>query len=209
MFAARAEDLVGGVAIDDISGELTKGVGTGESEPADPSEGSGSSPGSDGDGISAPDEKPVEPTPIDPVVPTEPVVVKITGARLGLMAAWLEDGRVMLLPAYIYTNADGDVGSVYAIIDEYLGFADPSDTTVPGPTDSTDLPEPPPLIDDELAATLVGLSEEDAIANAEANGWIVRIAARDGESFQLTTDWVENRVNLVVDDGMVTAVTIG
>lgn len=213
MFAARAEDLVGGAAIADISDALTKDSVVEEGEPVDPSEGSGSgsgsSPGSGGDDAPAPDEKPVEPMPIDPVEPMEPVVVEITGARLGLMAAWLEDGRVMLLPAYIYTNADGDVGSVYAIVDEYLGFADPTDTTVPGPTDSTELPAPPPLIDEETAATLVGLSEDDAVTNAEANGWIVRIAERDGEKFPLTADWVENRVNLVVDNDVVIGVTVG
>ncbi|MEN9792862.1 MAG: hypothetical protein RL330_940 [Actinomycetota bacterium] len=211
MFAARAEDLEGGADIADISGALTKESVVGEGEPVDPSEGSGSgsSPGSDGDDVPAPDEKPIEPMPIEPVEPMEPVVVEITGARLGLMAAWLEDGRVMLLPAYIYTNADGDVGSVYAIVDEYLGFADPTDTTLPGPTDSTDVPAPPPLIDEKTAATLVGLSEEDAVANAEANGWIVRVAERDGEKFPLTADWVENRVNLVVDNDVVIGVTVG
>ena len=213
MFAARSADLVHGAAIPEISGALTEESVVEGGERVDPSEGSGSgsgsSPGSDGDDVPAPDQKPVEPMPIDPVEPMEPVVVDITGARLGLMAAWLEDGRVMLLPAYIYTNADGDVGSVYAIVDEYLGFADPTDTTVPAPTDSTDLPEPPPLIDQETAATLVGLSENDAVANAEANGWIVRIAERDGEKFPLTADWVENRVNLAIDDEVVIGVTVG
>lgn len=211
MFAARSADLVGGAAIAEISDALTKEALIGESEPVDLSEGSGSgsSPGDDGGDDPAPDEKPVDPIPVEPVEPMEPVVVEISGVRLGLMAAWLEDGRVMLLPAYIYTNSDGDVGSVYAIVDEYLGFADPTDTTVPGPTDSTDAPEPPPLIDQETADTLVGLSEDDATANAEANGWIVRIAERDGEKFPLTADWVENRVNLVVDDGIVIGVTVG
>lgn len=208
MFATRSADLVGGADIAEIAGALTKEAPIGEIEPVDPSEGSGSgsSSGDDGGDDPAPDEKPVDPMPVEPM---EPIVVEITGARLGLMAAWLEDGRVMLLPAYIYTNSDGDVGSVYAIVDEYLGFADPTDTTVPSPTDSTDVPEPPPLIDEETAATLVGLSEEDAASNAEANGWIVRIAERDGEKFPLTADYVENRVNLVVENGIVIGVTVG
>ena len=42
-----------------------------------------------------------------------------------------------------------------------------------------------------------------------ANGWQVRIAARDGEFFMLTQDYVENRVNLSVKRGKVIAITVG
>jgi hypothetical protein len=42
-----------------------------------------------------------------------------------------------------------------------------------------------------------------------ANGWVVRIAARDGEFFMLTEDYSENRVNLSVKSGKVITITIG
>jgi len=44
---------------------------------------------------------------------------------------------------------------------------------------------------------------------AEENGWQVRIAARDGETFPLTMDYREDRVNLTIVDAVVTEVLIG
>jgi hypothetical protein len=57
---------------------------------------------------------------------------------------------------------------------------------------------------EQFAATLVGQREGDAIHAAEALGITVRIAGRDGHSFPLRTDMRFSRVNLVIDDGVVT-----
>ena len=68
---------------------------------------------------------------------------------------------------------------------------------------------PAAAIRDEDAQKLVGLSEEEATKVATGNGWAVRVAERDGESFMLTTDYRTDRVNLTVKNGRVTAVTVG
>jgi hypothetical protein len=64
-------------------------------------------------------------------------------------------------------------------------------------------------ITNEAANTLLGMSEQEATSTAEANGWVVRIAARDGEQFALTMDYNPKRVNLTVDNGVVSDVFIG
>lgn len=141
------------------------------------------------------------------------VDVPITDVRLVLMEARLSNGTHMLLPAYTFSNADGDVGTVIAIEDDLLAFRKdtvatitvaPPDTVSPQP-----VPEDPVAITQSEANGLIGLTESEAIVTAESRGWSVRVAVRDGESFMLTTDYVTNRVNLVVENMLVTAVTIG
>lgn len=61
----------------------------------------------------------------------------------------------------------------------------------------------------ELPKRLVGLGEDDAVGEAESEGWVVRVVARDGEEFVVTKDYVETRVNLTVNDGVVTDVYVG
>lgn len=141
------------------------------------------------------------------------VDVPISDVRLILMEARLSNGTHMLLPAYTFSNADGDVGTVIAIEDDLLAFRKnvavatsvaPPDTVAPLP-----VPEDPVAITQTDADGLIGLTENEAVATAESKGWSVRVAVRDGESFMLTTDYVTNRVNLVVENMLVTAVTIG
>ena len=36
---------------------------------------------------------------------------------------------------------------------------------------------------------------------------MMRVVERDGESLMVTTDWVDNRVNVAVDSGKVSAVS--
>ena len=62
---------------------------------------------------------------------------------------------------------------------------------------------------DDAAGTLIGLTEAEATTQAEANGWTVRVVARDGESFAVTDDFGFSRVNLVIVDDIVTEVTVG
>lgn len=64
-------------------------------------------------------------------------------------------------------------------------------------------------ISTEEANTLLGMSETEATAFAEDKGWVVRIAARDGEQFALTMDYNPKRVNLSVENDLVTDVFIG
>ena len=157
------------------------------------------------------------------------VTVPITGVRLALMQITLTNKSSVLLPAYTFTNADGDVGTVLAIEDKYLSYGD-SEVTDGG--EST--PEPKPVdpgssggspgafpgpavtptiavvaLDNASAKKLIGLTEAEAQKVAAELGWQVRVAMRDGEAFMLTTDFETNRVNLTIVAGSVTAVVVG
>lgn len=83
-------------------------------------------------------------------------------------------------------------------------------TTAPVPIEPGEgaaIPEEPDQA--ELDAAYVGLSKEDAIAAAEEAGVPWRIAREDGEDFALTMDYLPERVNFTVEDGVITAVTAG
>ncbi len=53
---------------------------------------------------------------------------------------------------------------------------------------------------------LVGLRLDDAEALAGDEGWEIRVAILDGEEFALTMDYVPNRANVEVTDGIVTGI---
>jgi hypothetical protein len=153
-----------------------------------------------------------------------PINVPITGVRLALMQTTLMNNSSILLPAYTFTNADGDVGTVLAIEDKYLSYGDsevtdggepapepkpvaPGPGAIPGPAVAP--PSPVAVLDDVSAKKLIGLTEAEAQKVATELGWQVRIAMRDGEAFVLTLEYLTNRVNLTITKGFVTAVVIG
>ncbi|MBJ7491079.1 MAG: hypothetical protein JHC59_07070 [Ilumatobacteraceae bacterium] len=164
---------------------------------------------------------------------TTTVTVPITGVRLTLMQTTLTNKSSILLPAYTFTNADGDVGTVLAIEDKYLSYGD-SEVTDGGEPEpdpkSVDPVSPngdssdgspgvaPPAenptasvaaLDDASSKKLIGLTEAEAQKVAAEMGWQVRVAMRDGEAFMLTQDFQTNRVNLTITKGLVTNVVIG
>ncbi len=59
---------------------------------------------------------------------------------------------------------------------------------------------------EQFAASLIGQAEQDAVVASEAQGFAVRIAQRDGENFVLRADMQFSRVNLVIENGIVTEV---
>lgn len=138
-------------------------------------------------------------------------IVPITGVRFTLMETKLANLTHMLLPAYTYFNVDGEVGTVLAITDQHLVV--PRNATVTSETvpvsGGVAPPTPSQPLDDNTSQQLLGLPEAEATKVAMANGWVVRIAARDGEFFMLTQDYSENRVNLSVKHGTVIAITVG
>ena len=149
------------------------------------------------------------------------VVIKITGVKKSLVLIFTAKGVPVLLPAYTYSNSDGDVGQVMAVQDKYIKKQEvesPSDS-VPAPgTDTVPVEQVPPAsisptpiaeVSQEQAATLVGLTEDEATKTAQENGWTIRVAARDGEQFMLTTDYSFSRVNITVVASLVTEVTVG
>ena len=151
--------------------------------------------------------------------------VPITGVRLALMQTTLTNNSSILLPAYTFTNANGDVGTVLAIEDKYLSYGDsevtdggdpepepmPADPGSPAvvPGQAENPTNPVAALDDASAKKLIGLTEAEAQKVATELGWQVRVAMRDGEAFMLTTDYQTNRVNLTITKGLVTNVVIG
>jgi len=151
--------------------------------------------------------------------------VPITGVRLALMQTTLTNNSSILLPAYTFTNADGDVGTVLAIEDKYLSYGDsevtdgadpvpepkPADPGSPAvvPGQAENPTNPVAALDDASAKKLIGLTEAEAQKVATELGWQVRVAMRDGEAFMLTTDYQTNRVNLTITKGSVTLVVVG
>jgi hypothetical protein len=145
------------------------------------------------------------------------------------MQTTLTNKSSILLPAYTFTNADGDVGTVLAIEDKYLSYGDsevtdgaepepdpkPVDSgssggspgAVPGPAENPTAPVA--ALDDASSKKLIGLTEIEAQKVAAEMGWQVRVAMRDGEAFMLTQDFQTNRVNLTITKGLVTNVVIG
>ena len=152
-------------------------------------------------------------------VPDE--VVKITGVKNSLVLIFTAKGVPVLLPAYTYFNSDGDVGQVIAVQDKFIKKQEverPSDS-VPAPgTNTVPVEQVPPVsisptpfaeVTQEQAATLVGLTEDEATKVAQEKGWTIRVAARDGEQFMLTKDYLFSRVNISVVASFVTEVTVG
>lgn len=149
------------------------------------------------------------------------LTIPITRVEYTLMQSVLANTTTILLPAYTYYNEDGVVGTVIAMKDEYLMFGEmPVNTDEPSPLNTGGKPADagsgssggvatvvPPT--PESVKLLIGLTEEEATKVAQGNGWVVRIAMRDGEAFQLTSDYSESRVNFTVVKGAVTAVVIG
>jgi hypothetical protein len=61
----------------------------------------------------------------------------------------------------------------------------------------------------DAADSYLGLTSDDAIARADAEGRVWRIAREDDEHYALTMDYRPDRVNLEIDDGVVTAAWMG
>lgn len=59
------------------------------------------------------------------------------------------------------------------------------------------------------ADLFIDASESDATVCATDMGLSVRIAERDGEGFMLTMDFVPTRINFSVNEGVVTAASVG
>ncbi|MFM7495582.1 MAG: hypothetical protein ACKO3J_01015 [Candidatus Nanopelagicus sp.] len=70
-------------------------------------------------------------------------------------------------------------------------------------------PSNPVAITNAQAATLIGMKKEAAISCIQSLSGSHRIAQEDGENFALTQDYSNSRVNLSVDEGFVTKVTVG
>lgn len=142
--------------------------------------------------------------------------VTLEKVRTSLMPYWTASGRQMLLPAYTFTGTAGESIQVLAVRDEYISRPVPSTDDVavepgsPGSGSSggsSGADVPVTSVRPEDAEKLVGLDEEEAAKVAEAAGWTMRVTERDGESLMVTTDWLDNRVNVAVRGGKVSAIS--
>jgi hypothetical protein len=59
------------------------------------------------------------------------------------------------------------------------------------------------------AQSYIGLTKREAILKAEATNTPWRITREDKETFMVTQDFVENRINFEIDDGEITNATYG
>lgn len=126
---------------------------------------------------------------------TEVILVSVEPALVPLFDA---QGRLLWVPGYRYSDKQGSFWSVVALADKHLEeVSSPQERVV----DTGELPEG--------AAGLVGEPEETATDLAAGYGWSVRVVARDGENFMVTQDYNPDRVNFVVDGGVVTSVRFG
>lgn len=150
-------------------------------------------------------------------VTPETITVEIVGVEEEYILYWSVDGEVYLVPGYTFVAAEDEWGyrgryTVPAIPSEYLDVVQPTGMAEPMPV------EPEPVlpggdgvigIAPEDAERLIGLSEVDAVTEAESQGWDVRVVSRDGEDFPITMDYSTGRVNLTVEDDVVTKVYVG
>ena len=80
----------------------------------------------------------------------------------------------------------------------------------PNPTSSMGVPNMEPTqTTKDMAKKVIGMHEKDAIAAIQEIGDSYRIARRDKENFALTMDYRPNRINLEIDNDIVTAANIG
>jgi hypothetical protein len=139
----------------------------------------------------------------------ETMQVKLTAAQLVLHPhhTTLNGApRVLLLPTWEFSAANGGVWFALALDEAVVTFA-------PAPAGSQSAqpqPSAPALSQVELVRIkVVGMTEEAAVEFVKAEGFTVRVSSRDNESFPLTMDYRDDRVNLVVVAGSVTASGVG
>ena len=149
--------------------------------------------------------------------------VLIIGVEEELVMLYGADGSIYLVPGYTFIAAEDEYGyagryTVSALPDEYMQVTDAVDavpaTDVPVP-DTAVAPAVDPAVDPDMsvaqdvADSVLGMSEVEATKTAEAKGLSVRVGSRDGEDFPLTMDYRTDRVTLTVKDDKVTAATPG
>ena len=157
--------------------------------------------------------------PIDQPIDAEPIVITLSDPQPTLEQLWDVDGTVWLVPGYSFTSSERGVWSVTAIGDEYLQVDDTAVEPQPAPVEPAPVdtaasgdsaagcagtPVTTPFAAD--GTSLVGLCLADATATAEANGFTVRVVRQDGVDLAVTADFQPQRMNVVVEQAIVTEV---
>jgi hypothetical protein len=142
--------------------------------------------------------------------------VTFSRAELRLSAHTAEvdgEARTVFVPTWWFFAESGENRSVIAIAGDDVALLD-TPVTEPAPTTPSDRPAegPPQLGTNEfevVRSKVVGMTEVAAVKLAEKAGMQVRVAMRDGESFMQTMDYSDSRLNIVVENGVVTSAGIG
>jgi len=146
--------------------------------------------------------------------------VSIIGVEEELVTLYGADGSIYLVPGYTFITAEDEYGyagryTVSALPDEYMQVADAVNEVPLSIAPETAAPAVDPAVDPDMsvaqdvADTVLGMSEAEATKTAEAKGLTVRVGSRDGEDFPLTMDYRTDRVTLTVVADKVTAATPG
>ena len=146
--------------------------------------------------------------------------VLIIGVEEELVTLYGADGSIYLVPGYTFIAAEDEYGyagryTVSALPDEYMQVADAVNEVPLSIAPETAAPAVDPAVDPDMsvaqdvADTVLGMSEAEATKTAEAKGLTVRVGSRDGEDFALTMDYRLDRVTLTVIADKVTAATPG
>ena len=146
--------------------------------------------------------------------------VLIIGVEEELVTLYGADGSIYLVPGYTFIAAEDEYGyagryTVSALPDEYMQVADAVNEVPLSIAPETAAPAVDPAVDPDMsvaqdvADTVLGMSEAEATKTAEAKGLTVRVGSRDGEDFPLTMDYRTDRVTLTVIADKVTAATPG
>jgi hypothetical protein len=174
--------------------------------------------------VAAPDEVARNTTAIDatdPPIPTddasqpttpEPIVATLVDVKADLWWVWDADSSVWLLPAYTFTDTDGNVFTVPAVTDQYMIIvepaidpqpvpAEPVDPVVVDPTTGVAAPDDPALLDQFVG---VPLPEFEAVA--KRYGFTTRVVRQDGVDLAVTDDFSESRVNVAVEADVVSEI---
>jgi hypothetical protein len=177
-----------------------------------------------------------EPGIIEEFEPTE-ITVTLVDVQADLWWTEDVDGNVWLLPAYRFIGDDGNWYTVPAVTDEYMVETPVYDEPVPmevepsgddsgssGAAGSGFAPSPELLdmlapldladVDSAVIAALeqiatgdLAVSEQLFADTALEFGVEMRVVERDGESLLVTEDYRSDRINVVVVDGNVVAIT--
>lgn len=85
---------------------------------------------------------------------------------------------------------------------------DSDETSMPADEDAEPTGEMTQAEAEAVGAAYLGLTEEEAMAQAEVDGRPFRVGAKDGEQFMLTEDYVIGRVTATITDGVITEVVV-
>ena len=214
---ARAEPAVGCV-LPPTDLQEPSSVKTQSPPAATPAQPATTSLGSDQDA----DRTDLAPIVCGPEVDVPVRVVELVAVASSHVPTYDAEGRLWVVPAWVYTDADGATYSAVALTDEYYTTA-PGSVLLPsaggsgGVSGVSPTPDTPPAAPEAPGASVpgfdpvryTGVALEEAQRRAAADGFTTRILMLDGEGQMVTADYRNDRLGFTVVDGVVTDVSVG